>query len=38
MDDPNPDDPLAPDVAQQYKTNKDKYKQIAREWTKKYAI
>lgn len=38
MDDPNPDDPLVPDIAQQYKINKDKYKQIAREWTKKYAI
>lgn len=38
MDDPNPDDPLVPDIAQQYKTNKEKYKQQAREWTKKYAI
>ena len=27
MDDPNPDDPLVPDIAQQYKANKDKYKQ-----------
>ena len=38
IDDPNPDDPLVPDIAQQYKVNKEKYKQTAREWTKKYAV
>jgi ubiquitin-conjugating enzyme E2 D/E len=37
LTDPNPDDPLVPDIAQLYKSNKVKYEQTAREWTKKYA-
>jgi ubiquitin-conjugating enzyme E2 D/E len=36
LTDPNPDDPLVPDIAQLYKNNKAKYEQTAREWTKKY--
>ena len=35
--DPNPDDPLVPDIANLYKTNKAKYEATAREWTKKHA-
>jgi len=35
--DPNPDDPLVPEIARQYKTDKTKYAQLAKEWTKKYA-
>ncbi|XP_002129421.1 ubiquitin-conjugating enzyme E2-17 kDa [Ciona intestinalis] len=35
--DPNPDDPLVPDIARMYKTDIKKYKQIATEWTQKHA-
>jgi len=35
--DPNPNDPLSPDVASIYKTDKDKYIKTAKEWTKLYA-
>lgn len=38
LTDPNPNDPLAPDVAKVYKENKITYEIIAREWTQKYAI
>ncbi|UYV71694.1 UBE2N [Cordylochernes scorpioides] len=34
---PNPDDPLAPDVAQTWKENRSEAFRIAREWTLKYA-
>lgn len=37
LTDPNPDDPLVPDIARLYKTDKKKYIELAREWTKKYA-
>jgi len=37
LTDPNPDDPLVPDIAKQYKLNKKEYLKSAREWTKKYA-
>lgn len=36
--DPNPDDPLVPDIARIYKTDRSKYTQTASEWTKKYAM
>ncbi|KAK6304912.1 hypothetical protein J4Q44_G00254980 [Coregonus suidteri] len=36
--DPNPDDPLVPEIARIYKTDSDKYSKIAREWTQKYAM
>jgi len=35
--DPNPDDPLVPDIARIYKTDKPKYNKLAKEWTTKYA-
>jgi ubiquitin-conjugating enzyme E2 D/E len=35
--DPNPDDPLVPDIANIYKSNKDQYEANAREYTFKYA-
>lgn len=37
LTDPNPDDPLVPSVAKQYKNNKSEYEKIAKEWTMKYA-
>lgn len=37
LTDPNPDDPLVPEIARQYKTDKPKYEKTAREWTAKYA-
>ena len=37
LNDPNPDDPLRPDLAREYKYNLDSYKQNAMEYTKKYA-
>ncbi|KAG7325548.1 hypothetical protein KOW79_011864 [Hemibagrus wyckioides] len=33
--DPNPDDPLVPDIAHIYKSDKEKYNRLAREWTQK---
>uniref|UniRef100_A0A8C4ML18 UBC core domain-containing protein n=1 Tax=Equus asinus TaxID=9793 RepID=A0A8C4ML18_EQUAS len=36
--DPNPDDPLVPEIARIYKTDRDKYNRLAREWTEKYAM
>ncbi|XP_030835353.1 ubiquitin-conjugating enzyme E2 D2 [Strongylocentrotus purpuratus] len=38
LTDPNPDDPLVPDIARVYKTDRTKYNMIAREWTQKYAM
>lgn len=35
---PNPDDPLANDVANEWKTNNEKALETAREWTKLYAV
>lgn len=38
LTDPNPDDPLVPEIAHVYKTDRPKYEATAREWTRKYAI
>lgn len=38
LTDPNADDPLVPDIAALYKTDREKYESTAREWTRKYAI
>lgn len=37
LTDPNPKDPLVPDIAHMYETDRDKFNQIAREWTLRYA-
>jgi ubiquitin-conjugating enzyme E2 D/E len=37
LTDPNPKDPLVPDIAQMYETDRVKFNQIAREWTLRYA-
>ncbi|KAL2014051.1 hypothetical protein VTN00DRAFT_1576 [Thermoascus crustaceus] len=37
LDDPNPDEPLVPEIAYVYKTDRARYERTAREWTKKYA-
>ncbi|XP_042868412.1 ubiquitin-conjugating enzyme E2-17 kDa-like isoform X1 [Penaeus japonicus] len=37
LTDPNPDDPLVPEIARQYKTDREKYNKLAQEWTHKYA-
>jgi len=37
LNDPNPDDPLVPEIANIYKTDRQKYLKNAEEWTKKYA-
>ena len=36
--DPNPDDPLVPEIARLYKTDVGKYNDCAKEWTRKYAM
>ncbi|KAM4818117.1 ubiquitin-conjugating enzyme E2 D4-like [Thomomys bottae] len=36
--DPNPDDPLVPEVAKTYLMDRTGYETIAREWTQKYAM
>eukprot|EP01130_Rhizamoeba_saxonica_P016934 TRINITY_DN793_c0_g1_i1.p1 TRINITY_DN793_c0_g1~~TRINITY_DN793_c0_g1_i1.p1 ORF type:complete len:151 (-),score=28.32 TRINITY_DN793_c0_g1_i1:84-536(-) len=37
LTDPNPDDPLVPEIANQYMNNINAYNQTAREWTARYA-
>mgnify|MGYP002353486829 CR=1 FL=1 len=38
LTDVNPEEnPLAPEIAQVYKTNKSKFEATAREWTRKFA-
>ncbi|RKF74038.1 Ubiquitin-conjugating enzyme E2-16 kDa [Golovinomyces cichoracearum] len=36
LTDPNPDDPLVPEIAHIYKTDRSRYEATAREWTCKY--
>ncbi|KAK4341961.1 hypothetical protein RND71_037777 [Anisodus tanguticus] len=38
LTDPNPDDPLVPEIAHMYKTDRVKYESTARCWTQKYAM
>ena len=38
LTDPNPDDPLVPDIAQLLKSDKARHDSTAREWTSKYAM
>jgi len=38
LTDPNPDDPLVPEIAHMYKTDRSKYESTARSWTQKYAM
>ena len=38
LTDANPDDPLVPEIAHLYKTNREKHDSHAKEWTKKYAM
>jgi ubiquitin-conjugating enzyme E2 D/E len=37
LTDPNPNDPLMPEIAHQYKTNIEAYNATAREWTAQFA-
>ena len=37
LTDPNPDDPLVPEIANLYKTNRAQHDTTAREWTQRYA-
>ena len=38
LTDPNPDDPLVPEIAQIYKADREKFTNTAKEWTRKYAM
>uniref|UniRef100_A0A7S0QJN9 UBC core domain-containing protein n=1 Tax=Cryptomonas curvata TaxID=233186 RepID=A0A7S0QJN9_9CRYP len=38
LTDANPNDPLVPEAAHLYKSNKARFNQIAQEWTQKYAM
>ena len=38
LTDPNPDDPLVPDIADLYKRDRAAYNSRAREWTVRYAM
>ena len=38
LTDPNPDDPLVPEIAQIFKTDPARYEELAKEWTRKYAM
>lgn len=37
LTDPNPDDPLVPEIARLYLTDRNRYHQTAKEWVQKYA-
>ena len=37
LDDPNPDDPLVPEIADEYKNNREQYNNVAKNWTIIYA-
>lgn len=38
LTDPNPDDPLVPEIAHIYKNQRTRYEEAARSWTQKYAM
>ena len=38
LTDPNPDDPLVPEISRVLKSDKEKHDTTAREWTRKYAM
>jgi ubiquitin-conjugating enzyme E2 D/E len=38
LTDANPNDPLVPEIAQQYRTDRAAYDTVAREWTQLYAV
>jgi ubiquitin-conjugating enzyme E2 D/E len=38
LTDPNPDNPLVPEIAHLYKTDRRQYEAAARSWTQKYAM
>jgi len=38
LTDPNPDDPLVPEIANIFKSNKQQHDDTAREWTRRYAM
>ncbi len=38
MVNPNPGDPLVPEIATEYVENKNKYIETAKQWTKQYAV
>lgn len=38
MDDPNPSDPLAPEVADLYVADREKHDETVRKWVKRYAM
>jgi ubiquitin-conjugating enzyme E2 D/E len=37
LDDPNPDDPLVPEIADQYVKARPSYDMTARQWTQNFA-
>ena len=37
LSEPNPDNPLVPEIARLYKSDKVKHDRVAKEWTQKYA-
>ncbi|XP_009799944.1 SUMO-conjugating enzyme UBC9-like [Nicotiana sylvestris] len=38
LTDPNPDDPLVPEIGHMYKTDRNRYETTARTWTRAYAM
>ena len=38
LTDPNPEDPLVPEIAQAFKEDRDQHDAVAQEWTAKYAM
>lgn len=38
LTEPNPDDPLVPEIARIFKTDRPRYNELGKEWTRKYAM
>ncbi len=38
LKEPDVEDPLEPEIAQLYKTDKARYEETAKEWTRQYAM
>ena len=38
LTDPNPDDPLVPEIGHLFKNDRAQYEATAKEWTRKYAM
>ena len=38
LSNPSPDDPMVPEIAKLYNTDRERFNEVAREWTRRYAM